>query len=111
DTAFMDGSARGGPALPVVSAFHGGLPRRWAVPGQERLGYYVAQYDGEIAAADQEVGQVLDALRSSPAWPRTLVIVTSDHGESLGEPDYYYDHGEDVFDPSLRIPLVVSLPQ
>jgi arylsulfatase A-like enzyme len=37
-------------------------------------------------------------------------MVTSDHGESLGEHDYYFDHGEDVFDPSLRIPLIVRVP-
>src|SRR6185503_17473176 len=110
DTAFMDGSARGGPALPVVPDFHGGIPRRWAVPGQQRLGYYVAQYDGEIAAVDAEVGQVLDALDAAGLSGRTLVVLTSDHGESLGEHAYYFDHGEDVFDPALRIPLLVRLP-
>jgi len=110
DTAFLDEQARSGPRLAVVPGFHGGIPRQWAVPGQDRLGYYVAQYDGEIAAVDEEVGRVFDALRASGAWDRTLVVLTSDHGESLGEHGYYFDHGEDVFDPSLRIPLIVSLP-
>ena len=62
DTAFLDDEARSGPQLPVVRGFHGGIPRQWAVKGQDRLGYYVAQYDGEIAAVDAEVGRVLDAL-------------------------------------------------
>lgn len=110
DTAFMDASARSGRPLPLVAAFHGGIPRRWAVPGQSRLGYYVAQYDGEIAAVDQEVGRVLEALASAGLKDRTLVVLTSDHGESLGEHDYFFDHGEDVFDPSLRVPLIVRLP-
>jgi arylsulfatase A-like enzyme len=110
DSAFMDASARAGSALPVVADFHGGIPRRWAVPGQRRLGYYVAQYDGEIAAVDAEVGRVLEALGNAGLGGRTLVVLTSDHGESLGEHAYYFDHGEDVFDPSLRIPLLVRLP-
>jgi len=43
-------------------------------------------------------------------WENTVAIVTSDHGESLGEHGYYFDHGEDVFDPSLRIPLLIRVP-
>jgi choline-sulfatase len=111
DTAFLkDGAAQQGPRLRAVDGFVGGIRKEWAVPGQERLGYYVAQYDGEIAAVDQEVGQVLDALDRSPHAARTLVVVTSDHGESLGEHDYYFDHGQDLHDPCLRIPLLVAQP-
>lgn len=110
DTAFQDAEARGGPRLRVVDGFVGGVRKEWAIPGQDRLGYYVAQYDGEIATVDQEVGKVLDALDRSRAAARTLVVVTSDHGESLGEHDYFFDHGQDVFDPSLRIPLIVAMP-
>jgi arylsulfatase A-like enzyme len=110
DTAFLDAVARGGPRLPTVAGLHGGIPKQWAVRGQDRLGYYVAQYDGEIAAVDQEVGRVMDALRDSGAADRTVVVLTSDHGESLGEHGYYFDHGEDVFEPSLAIPLVIAGP-
>jgi arylsulfatase A-like enzyme len=110
DAAFVDDEARAGARLPVVTGFHGGIPKQWAVPGQDRLGYYVAQYDGEIAVADEQVGRVLDALRASGHRERTVVVLTSDHGESLGEHGYYFDHGEDLFDPSLRVPLIVSVP-
>ena len=110
DTAFLDSGARGGPRLPVVPGYHGGIPKQWAVAGQDRLAYYVAQYDGEIAAVDQEVGRVLGALEASGAADRTLVVLTSDHGESLGEHAYYFDHGEDLFEPSLAVPLIVAGP-
>jgi arylsulfatase len=110
DTAFLDEEARRGARLPVVPGYHGGIPKQWAVAGQDRLGYYVAQYDGEIAAVDREVGAVMDALQESAAAGRTIVVVTSDHGESLGEHGYYFDHGEDLFDPSLAIPLIVVVP-
>ena len=57
DTAFLDAAARGrGRACARSTGFHGGIRKEWAVPGQDRLGYYVAQYDGEIATVDQEVG-------------------------------------------------------
>jgi arylsulfatase A-like enzyme len=110
DRVFLDGSEATGPRLVPVDGFHGGIRRQWAVPGRDRLGYYVAQYDGEVAAVDGEIGRVIDALAASAVGERTMVVLTSDHGESLGEHDYYFDHGENIFDPSLRIPLIVGLP-
>lgn len=110
DAAFLDGAEAAGPRLPVVEGLHGGIPRQWSVAGRDRLGYYVAQYDGEIAAVDEQVGRVMEALWASAVRGRTVVVLTSDHGESLGEHDYFFDHGENLFDPSLRIPLIVVLP-
>ena len=92
-----------------MKSFHGGVPAAWAKPGKP-LGWYVAQYDGEIAAVDAEVGKLLAALDASAVKERTLVVVTSDHGESLGEHDYYFDHGENLFDPSQRVPLLIAGP-
>jgi arylsulfatase A-like enzyme len=109
DTAFLDAAASRGPRLRPVDGFHDGVPKQWAVPGKT-LGWYVAQYDGEIAAVDAEVGRLVEALDASAVRDRTLVVVTSDHGESLGEHGYYFDHGEDLFDPSMRIPLIVAGP-
>jgi arylsulfatase A-like enzyme len=109
DTAFLDEEAGRGPPLPAVDGFHGGVPRPWEVPGRP-LGYYVAHYDGEVAAVDREVGGVLDALAASAVADHTLVVLTSDHGESLGEHDYFFEHGENLFDPSLRVPLVLAGP-
>ena len=110
DAAFLDREIENEPPLRVVPGFRGGIPEPLFVQGQNRLGYYVAQYDGEVATVDQEVGQVLDALRSSAARDRTVVLVTADHGESLGEHRYYFDHGEDLFDPCLHVPLLLILP-
>jgi arylsulfatase A-like enzyme len=109
DTAFLDEGTAEGPALTAVDGFNGGVARPWEVPGRG-LGFYVAQYDGEIGVTDAEVGRVLAALESTGVGERTLVIVTSDHGESLGEHDYFFDHGQNLYDPSMRIPLVMAGP-
>jgi arylsulfatase A-like enzyme len=60
---------------------------------------------------DAEVGRVLEALSASAVRDSTVVVLTSDHGESLGEHDYYFDHGENLFDPCVRIPLVIRSPE
>lgn len=66
-------------------------------------------YDGEVAYADAQVGRLIDAISTSGLTDSTLVVVTSDHGESLGE------HGEDthgmlLYDGALRVPLVMAGP-
>jgi arylsulfatase A-like enzyme len=111
DAQFADAEAQAGPELKPVTGFDGGVRRVWAVPGHMRLGYYVSQYDGEIALTDAEVGRVLDGLAASGHAGDTVVAVTSDHGESLGEHNYYFDHGADLFDPCLHVPLIVVDPQ
>jgi arylsulfatase A-like enzyme len=72
--------------------------------------YYVAQYDAEIRYVDEQLGRILDYLRDRELDGNTLIVLTSDHGESLGEHDYYFEHGMLVNEGSIRIPLVVVLP-
>ncbi len=66
-------------------------------------------YSGEVAFADASLGVMLDSLRAGGQLAHTVVVVASDHGESLGE------HGERThglfgYDATLRVPLVVSAP-
>jgi arylsulfatase A-like enzyme len=70
-----------------------------------------ALYAGEVSYADREVGRVVAALDRLDLAGNTLTIVTSDHGESLTEHDYYFDHSVCLYDPSLRVPLVFRHPE
>ncbi len=70
----------------------------------------VRRYDGEVAFMDAQVGQLLSALDNSGLRDNTFVVAVADHGESLGEHDYYYDHGRYVYEPCMRVPLVVAAP-
>jgi len=69
-----------------------------------------ALYAGEVRFLDDQLKRLLDAVAASPAASRTLIVVTADHGESLGEHDYWFSHGDRVYQPSLHVPLIIHLP-
>ncbi|MBK8286755.1 MAG: sulfatase-like hydrolase/transferase [Ahniella sp.] len=66
-------------------------------------------YDAEISYADQQVGRLLDALREAGELDNTLVIVTADHGESLGEHEER-THAVFVYRATIRVPLIIRQP-
>ncbi len=72
---------------------------------------YIARYDGEIAFVDDEVGKLLDRIRELGLLDRSIVAFTSDHGESLDEHDFYFEHGKDLFNPGLHVPLLIRHPK
>ena len=88
----------------------GALPRYQRVGDEDRVAWYVSQYDAEIVAMDEALGSVLDYLRARGLYTGSGIVFTSDHGESLGEHDYYFEHGWYVYDATLRVPLVVKPP-
>ena len=67
-------------------------------------------YAGEIAYVDMCIGQVLDKLRSLGLYDNTLIIVTGDHGEGLGEHGERY-HGFLIYQSTLHVPLIVRVPR
>jgi len=66
-------------------------------------------YAGEIEYTDAVVGRVLDALRARGLYESTLIVVTGDHGEGLGE-HREPDHGIYLYDSTVRVPLIVRAP-
>ena len=67
-------------------------------------------YTGEIAYVDSWIGQVVDRLRALGVYGNTLLIITADHGESLGEHGER-SHGFFVYQSTLHVPLVIRAPQ
>jgi hypothetical protein len=70
----------------------------------------VRAYDGEVAFMDAQIGQLLGALRDFGLRENTIIVAAADHGESLGEHGYYYDHGRYVYEQSMHVPLIVAAP-
>jgi tetratricopeptide (TPR) repeat protein len=66
-------------------------------------------YSGEVAFADHGVGQLLEKLKQLRAYDDTLIVVTSDHGEMLGEHGEQ-NHGFFIYESALRVPLVLRVP-
>lgn len=67
-------------------------------------------YDAEVAAADAQVGRLLDTLSADGRLAETLVIVVGDHGEMLGEHGEQ-QHGFFIYDAAVRIPLIIAGPE
>jgi len=68
-----------------------------------------ARYRGEVAYTDTLVGRLLDWLDAQALTDRTLVVLTSDQGESLGEHGER-THGLFVYESALHIPLLLRYP-
>ena len=62
------------------------------------------RYDTEIAEVDAQIGRLLGSIRNRIDDDRLLIFFAADHGESLGEHDYW-GHGRFLYEPSLRIPM------
>ena len=79
------------------------------LPEAERQ-FIEANYDGEVAAMDEALGELLDALRARGRYQNALVVVTADHGEFLGEHEQMGHIGQMLYEPVLHVPLVVKFP-
>ncbi len=88
----------------------GALPVYQYVEERQDPEFYRAGYEGEIHLLDVAIGGLLESLRSRGALKNTIVVFTADHGESLGEDDFWFAHGELLSDPLVRIPLLFRLP-
>ena len=66
-------------------------------------------YDGEVAFVDRHLGRLLAVLRSPPFRDRTVIVITSDHGEAFGEHGMYR-HGFEVWEELVHVPLVIHVP-
>lgn len=72
--------------------------------------YAADLYSGEVAYTDQELGRVLQRLEEGAALDETLVVLTSDHGEALGEHGET-GHGFFLYSTTLRVPLILHGPE
>ena len=91
-----------GPVFAWVHLFDPHTPYR---PPEPEHSTYGSSYNGEIAYTDRVVGMLLDHWNERRSLDRTLVVVTADHGEALGEHGEK-THGVLVHDATLRVPLV-----
>ena len=82
----------------------------YAPPEPLRSRFASAPYHGEVAAADAALGPLLEPILAAGPSGRTLVVLTADHGESLGEHGEL-THGIFAYEATLRVPLVLYAPR
>jgi arylsulfatase A-like enzyme len=83
--------------------------RQWDDRGRSTGANRSDRYDAEVAYVDDQLSRIVRMLRRLQMWDRTLVVVTSDHGEEFMDHGGWY-HAEELYDESVRVPLVVRMP-
>lgn len=78
-------------------------------PAAGEIEQLVRLYDGNLAYVDREIGALRRALEEAGLWDRTTLVIASDHGEQLFEHGYI-SHSGQVYEESVRVPLIVRLP-
>ena len=98
--------------LPVLKANRGrgGLPQYQALAGLRRAPRYAGLYAGEIAFVDEQIGVLVRAVREREREPGTVILLTADHGESLDEGGFFFQHGHATTPEQARVPFLVVAP-
>ncbi len=99
-------------ALPVLTdnSGRGGVPAYQALRGASSAAQYRRLHDVQTLVGDFYVGELLDTLKVLAAEANTIVVVVGTHGESLGESDIHFNHGENLDESALWVPLIVHVP-
>lgn len=74
------------------------------------LNHINAHYDGAVTYADYWVGEILNKLKKLKLMDNTIIVLSADHGEELGEHRHFGHHGMYLYDEVIRVPLIIKLP-
>lgn len=82
----------------------------WMKASDRDLEILTALYDGEVAYVDSIIAELVEGLRSRGELDDTILVITSDHGEHLGE-NHMLSHKFSVYEPLLKVPLILWGPE
>jgi arylsulfatase A-like enzyme len=101
---------------PSVSLFNSLSVKPFAVDSAANLynhidsKIYQSSYDSSILIVDREIGSIIDFLLKREFYENSTIIITADHGELMGEDNYYCHHFLNLHPVLIRIPLLIKLP-
>ncbi len=78
------------------------------IPGVSSLRDYVSLYDANVLETDRGIDAVRALLEAAGIWSEAAIVLTADHGESLGEHGLYFEHGPLPHNPGVHVPLVLA---
>ncbi len=70
-----------------------------------------ADYDSDIAYIDSQLGEIWQWMREHDLYDESVIILLSDHGEAFFEHGQVWSHGNNVFDETTHVPLIIKLPK
>jgi len=82
----------------------------WMPPGVTDRHYIEAQYDGAVAYMDACIQSIFAQLEQMGVLDDTIVVINSDHGETLYEHECWFDH-HGIYDNVLHVPLIIRYPK
>ena len=94
-----------------TSSGRGGIPKYQKLGANRDFHHYVSQFDGEIRYTDEHLKRLFDTLKELGLYNDSLIIFTADHGEGMGEHDYYFAHGEYLYNTLTHVPLIIKCPE
>ncbi len=83
--------------------------KSWMPPDITDINWVVAQYDSALAYMDVCINSLITKLKELGVLEDTLIVITSDHGETLTEHGIYFDH-HGLYEPTIHIPLILHFP-
>ncbi len=100
------------PALPVLDNQLGlnGIPAYQRIEGLSMPSEYHQRYAGEIQAFDASLAELLSGAERTAAPGGLVVLITADHGESLGERNIYFAHGHGTMPELAHVPFLLRAP-
>ena len=88
--------------------------RRYFLMGQgsSSLDYAhaITHYDAAIRYVDSELERMVEGLTQQGALDQTMLVIMGDHGEGLGDHGIWFDHGDELYDEAVRVPLMLFGP-
>jgi len=81
----------------------------WMPPGITDKDYMIAQYDGAVAYMDSCIQTIFTALEENGILDDTIVVINSDHGETLYDHECWFDH-HGLYECTLHVPLIIRYP-
>ena len=86
----------------------GGIPSYQKLGENRNYHYYVSQYDSEIRYLDEHFKKLINALKQLGIYESSVIVFTADHGEGMGENNYYFAHGDYLFNSQIHVPLIIK---
>lgn len=95
-------------AVNTTDSGYRGIPRYQQLGTHSNYAFYVSQYDAETRYMDEHFKRLIDAIKTLGLYDDAIIIFSSDHGEGMGEQDYFFAHGERLHASQIRVPLIVK---